>query len=195
MIFGKPHSLAAGALAFFLLAAAAAAQAQLAPGSSAPDFAVPAALGGKTFEFRLAQARQKGPVVVYFYPKAFTKGCSLEARAFAEAMDEYAALSATVIGISGDDMATLEKFSVAECASRFAVGSDAHGSVMQAWQAVLHKGEKAGGGHIARRVSYVVTPAGKVAYHYASGNHEQHVPNTLAAIRAWRDQEGAKNTD
>jgi len=189
----KPQTLAASALAFLLLAAPIA-QAQLAPGSSAPDFAIPAALGGKTFEFKLAQARQKGPVVVYFYPKAFTKGCSLEARAFAEAMDEYAALSATVIGISGDDMATLEKFSVAECASRFAVGSDAHGSVMQAWQAVLRKGEKAGG-HIAQRVSYVVTPQGKVAYHYASGNYEQHVPNTLAAIRAWQQQEGAKNTD
>jgi len=182
------------ALACVLLACAAAAQAQLAPGSAAPDFSVPAALGGKRFEFKLLAARQKGPVVVYFYPKAFTKGCSLEARAFAEAMDEYAALNTTVIGISGDDVATLEKFSVAECASRFAVGSDADGQVMQAWQAVLRKGEK-DGSHIAQRVSYVVTPAGKVAYHYASGNYEQHVPNTLAAIRAWRQQEGAKSAD
>src|ERR1700759_4677345 len=88
--------------------------AALKTGDKAPDFSAPAALGGKEFTFALADALKKGPVVVYFYPKAFTHGCSLEAHAFAEAMPEFEAAGASVIGVSHDDIATLDKFSSAD---------------------------------------------------------------------------------
>src|SRR6516164_1738237 len=113
--------------ALFLLASvafAAPAAAALKVGDKAPDFTAQAALDGKNFTFKLADALKKGPVVVYFYPKAFTKGCSLEAHAFADSMDKFNALGASVIGVSHDDIATLDKFSVSDCVSKFPVASD-----------------------------------------------------------------------
>ena len=88
-------------IACLFLASTAPAFAALKVGAPAPDFTIPASQGGKEFTFRLADALKKGPVVVYFYPAAFTKGCSLEARAFAEAMPEYQARGASVIGFVG----------------------------------------------------------------------------------------------
>ena len=113
--------LAAAALA---LAVAVPAWAALKVGSKAPDFTTQATLGGKPFEFTLAAALKKGPVVLYFYPAAFTKGCTVEAHLFAEATDEFNALGATVIGVSKDDIDTLNRFSVSECRSKFAVAAD-----------------------------------------------------------------------
>src|SRR6201996_9081760 len=114
-----------------------AANAALAVGSKAPDFDIKAALGGKQFDFSLAQALKKGPVVLYFYPAAFTEGCTIEAHEFAEATDRYKALGAQVIGVSHDDIATLNKFSVSECRSKFAVAADTDGNVMKAYDAVM----------------------------------------------------------
>lgn len=164
---------------------AAPVRAELAVGAPAPDFSLEAALGGKPFRFQLAEALARGPVVVYFYPKAFTQGCTLEANAFAEASDDYAALGATVIGVSGDDIETLKDFSVSECRNKFAVGADVDGKVMQAYGAAVPHRD-----NVARRVSFVISPAGEVVYHYTSGSYEQHVPNTLAAIRTWAEQRG-----
>ena len=98
-------------------------------GASAPDFTLPATLGGHQFTFSLADALKKGPVVLYFYPAAFTSGCTIEAHAFAAAIDQYKALHATVIGVSHDDIAKLDKFSVSECQSKFpsGCGPDAEG--------------------------------------------------------------------
>ena len=93
-------------------------------GKPAPDFTTTASLAGKPFEFHLAEALKTGPVVLYFYPAAFTKGCTVEAHLFAEATDDFAALGATVIGVSKDDIDTLHKFSVSECRSKFAVAAD-----------------------------------------------------------------------
>src|SRR5277367_5073456 len=87
-------------------------------GDTAPVFTTQASLGGKEFTFALADALKKGPVVVYFYPKAFTTGCSLEAHAFADSMDKFGALGASVIGVSHDDIATLDKFSTSDCVSK-----------------------------------------------------------------------------
>ncbi len=101
------------------------AHAALPVGSDAPAFTTQASLGGKVFDFKLSDALKKGPVVLYFYPAAFSKGCTIEAHDFAEAIDKYQALGATVIGISADDIETLNKFSVSECRSKFAVASDA----------------------------------------------------------------------
>src|SRR5579883_2736371 len=112
-------------------------RAALSIGSKAPDFTLQASQGGNVFSFSLADALKKGPVVLYFYPAAFTPGCTVEAHEFAEATDKFKALGATVIGVSHDPIEKLNKFSVSECRNKFAVASDADGSVMKAYDAVL----------------------------------------------------------
>src|SRR5512147_2409066 len=97
---------------------AAPAYATLIVGAKAPDFKARASIGGKQFDFSLADALKKGPVVLYFYPAAFTPGCTIEAHNFAEASDEFAKLGATVIGVSHDSIQTLDKFSLTECRSK-----------------------------------------------------------------------------
>jgi thioredoxin-dependent peroxiredoxin len=105
--------------AIFIVGAVSPALAALKVGDIAPDFSAPATLGGKEFTFNLRDALKKGPVVVYFYPAAFTKGCTVEAHDFATAMPEYQAAGASVIGVSHDDIGILDKFSVSECQSKF----------------------------------------------------------------------------
>src|SRR5512134_1838303 len=94
---------------------AAPAYATLTVGAKAPDFKARASIGGKQFDFSLADALKKGPVVLYFYPAAFTPGCTLEAHQFADATDEFKSLGATVVGVSADKIETLHKFSTEEC--------------------------------------------------------------------------------
>ena len=171
-------------LAVATLLVAAPAVAALKPGDRAPDFTAPASLGGKVFTFALAEALKKGPVVLYFYPAAFTTGCTIEAHDFAEATDAYRALGATVIGVSHDDIATLNKFSVSECRSKFAVAADGDQHIMKAYDAVLAIAPR-----YANRVSYVIAPDGRIVYEYTSLDPDRHVANTLAALRAWRAQQ------
>src|SRR6202043_3595842 len=109
----------------------------LAPGAKAPDFTTQATLAGKPFTFSLADALKSGPVVLYFYPAAFTPGCTVEAHNFAEATDKFKALGATVIGVSHDNIDTLNKFSVSECRNKFAVASDADKKISTAYDANL----------------------------------------------------------
>jgi thioredoxin-dependent peroxiredoxin len=154
--------------------------AALKPGQSAPDFQTQASLGGKVFTFSLADALKKGPVVLYFYPAAFTTGCTIEAHDFADAIDSYHALGATVIGVSHDDIDTLSKFSVSECRSKFAVAADKDQAIMKSYDAVL-----AAKPEYADRVSYLIAPDGRVVYTYTSLNPEKHVENTLDALRRW----------
>jgi len=170
-------------LAVFAVLAAltnAPALAALKPGSPAPPFTTEASLGGREFSFDLASALAKGPVVLYFYPAAFTSGCTLEAHEFAEAADEYRKLGATVIGVSGDPIATLDKFSVSECRSKFPVASDGDHKISRAYDAVLGIGPVT----YSDRTSYVIARDGKIAYAYRSLDPEKHVANTLAALRA-----------
>jgi len=164
-----------------MLATSPQADAALQAGAKAPDFTAQAALGGQPFTFKLAEALARGPVVLYFYPAAFTQGCSLEARSFAEAIDDYKALGATVVGVSADTLDTLKKFSVADCAGKFAVAADAGQRVMRAYDAVHTRRTE-----IAQRVSYVITPDGKILYEYSDMNPEHHVANTLKALRDWK---------
>jgi thioredoxin-dependent peroxiredoxin len=154
--------------------------AALRPGDPAPDFKAPASLGGNVFTFSLAAALKKGPVVLYFYPAAFTTGCTIEAHDFAEAVDAYRALGATVIGVSHDDIDTLNRFSVSECRGKFAVAADKDQSIMKSYDAVLAIKPE-----YADRVSYVIAPDGHVVYAYTSLNHEKHVEYTLDALRKW----------
>ncbi|OZI75213.1 peroxiredoxin [Bordetella genomosp. 12] len=176
----KTHALMLAA-AVALATQGGAAQATLAPGAKAAPFTAQAAQGGQVFSFDLAQALQKGPVVLYFYPAAFTQGCSLEARNFAEAVPQYQALGATVIGVSADNIDTLKKFSVSECGGKFPVAADTDGKIMKAYDAVSDKRPEA-----AKRTSYVISPAGEVVYEFTDLSPEHHVPNTLEALKAWR---------
>ncbi len=169
-----------GILALGIALVVTPALAVLKPGAAAPDFSTEASLGGKVFTFSLAAARRTGPVVLYFYPAAFTTGCPIEAHDFAEATDAYKALGATVIGVSHDDIDTLNRFSVSECRSKFAVASDRDQKIMKAYDAVL--GIKP---DLADRVSYVIAPDGHIVYAYQSLNPEKHVQNTMDALRQW----------
>lgn len=158
------------------------AYAMLKEGDAAATFTTQAALAGNVFTFSLDEALKSGPVVLYFYPAAFTKGCSLEARAFADATDQFKALGATVIGMSKDDIETLKKFSTADCGSKFAVGSDERKKIMKAYDAVLLKFLP-----MSDRTSYVISPDKKIIYSYSAFSPDEHVTNTLAAVKKWRD--------
>jgi peroxiredoxin Q/BCP len=166
---------------FLMLSSALPAAAALKNGAVAPDFTAQATLGGKQFVFNLAEALKRGPVVLYFYPAAFTQGCTIEAHDFAEATDSYRALGATVIGVSGDDIATLDRFSVSECQSKFAVVADPTRAVMKAYDAVLIPLLS-----YADRTSYVITPDHTVIYSYTAMDPDGHVENTTKALAAWR---------
>jgi thioredoxin-dependent peroxiredoxin len=156
--------------------------AALKPGAQAPDFSARASLGGKEFDFSLAEALSRGPVVLYFYPAAFTPGCTIEAHAFAEAIDKFKALGASVIGVSSDDIATLNKFSVSEYRSKFPVAADADKKIMTAYDARLALG-------YANRTSYVIAPDGHIIYEYTALDPSQHVANTLAAVEKWKAEQ------
>lgn len=171
-------------LALIISLAPVPAVAALKPGDPAPAFDAQASLGGKVFTFSLAEALKKGPVVLYFYPAAFTKGCTIEAHDFADAVDAYRSLGATVIGVSHDDIDTLNRFSVSECRSKFAVAADQDQSIMKSYDAVLAVKPE-----YADRISYVIAPDGHVVYAYSSLNPEKHVANTLDALRRWSVQQ------
>lgn len=170
----------AAATALALLAAAAAVQAALDIGEKAPNFVAPAALAGKVFQFSLADSLAKGPVVLYFFPAAFSSGCSAEAHEFAESIDQFKALGATVIGVSTDDIATQVKFSTQSCAGKFPVAADVDKTVIKSYDASMMILSD-----YANRVSYVIAPDGAILYSYQSLNPSKHVGNTLAALRDW----------
>ena len=166
-------------VAVALLLAGPVAQAALKPGDKAPEFSTQAALGGKAFAFQLGDALARGPVVLYFFPKAFTSGCTVEAHEFAEATARFNALGATVIGVSNDDIETLKRFSVEACRNKFAVASDADSKVIRAYDAKI-----AFLPGVADRISYVIDQSGKIAYAYGSMNPDGHVANTMKAVEA-----------
>lgn len=158
-----------------------AAHAELPQGAKAPAFSAQGALAGKAFGFSLAQALKKGPVVLYFYPKAFTQGCTLEAHAFAEANDDFRKAGATVIGMSNDDIEALKKFSVEDCRNKFAVAS-ASPAVIKAYDVDLKKPDGTSTG-LTKRTSYVISKAGKIVLVHADMNYRDHVKMTLEAVQ------------
>ncbi len=154
--------------------------AALKPGEAAPEFTAKAAVAGKEFNFSLADALRKGPVVLYFFPKAFTKGCTAEAHDFAEASARYAAAGATLIGMSADDIGTLHKFSSQECSARFPVAADPNLKVIKAYD---NAWTLSSGATVADRTSYVISTQGKIVYAYTDRNPDKHVENTLAVVK------------
>jgi thioredoxin-dependent peroxiredoxin len=177
-----PRILASAVLLACL--AAAPALAALNAGQTAPQFKAPASLGGKVFTFDLAGALKQGPVVLYFYPAAFTKGCTIEAHAFADAMDKFKALHATVIGVSHDDIDTLNKFSVSECRSKFAVAADPQLAVAKQYDAVLPQDSR-----YANRTSYVIASDGTILSSLTDLAHpQQHVSSALSVLEKYEKQ-------
>lgn len=160
------------------------AHAELSPGVRAPMFTTQATLGDHVFTFSLANALKKGPVVLYFYPAAFTTGCTQEAHDFADAIGKYKALGATVIGVSKDDIAKLKKFGTSECRSKFAVASDARLTIAKSYDSTIDFQENL----YANRVSYVISPDDKIVYEYSSLDPSKHVENTLAALERLKKQ-------
>lgn len=150
-------------------------------GAPAPDFSAQASIGGKEFSFKLSDALKKGPVVLYFYPAAFTPGCTVEAHDFADATDDFAKLGATVIGVSHDKIETLDKFSTTECRSKFAVAADTDQAITKAYDSVLSKKPE-----YADRTSYVIAPDGKVVFVYTNLDPSQHVALTMKAVSDWK---------
>jgi len=158
--------------------AASPAVAALPEGTKAPDFTTTGAVGGKAFKLHLADQLRKGPVVLYFFPKAFTQGCTLEAHAFSEASKDFKKAGARVIGMSADDLPTLQKFSVEACRSAFPVAT-ATPDVIKAYDVSLK--QKPG---LTDRTSYVIGKDGKIAFVHSDLNWSEHVSKTLAAVQS-----------
>lgn len=151
-------------------------------GDRAPDFSAEAARNGVVYQYSLADALKKGPVVLYFFPAAYSEGCSVEAHYFAEAIPQFEALGATVVGVSGDDIGTLSKFSVQACQGKFPVAADDKQTVMKSYDAVLKTRPE-----YANRISYVVAPDGSIVFHYMSLNPTRHVEKMLGALKTWSE--------
>jgi peroxiredoxin len=176
--------LLAGALCVLLSTAAWAA---LKEGDAAPDFTLQAAVGGKSFPFQLSEALKKGPVVLYFYPKSFTRGCTIEAHDFADNAENFAAAGATLIGLSADTIETQIDFSGKECRDKFPVAADPDANVIRAYDALRTK-PTASGAVVSDRISFVIAPNGKIIYAYQDSAPEKHIDNTLAVVRQWREE-------
>jgi thioredoxin-dependent peroxiredoxin len=189
-------SIAAGSLTATLLLAMPA-SAALSPGVAAPDFTTAASLAGKDFTFSLKDALKKGPVVVYFYPSAYTGGCDIEAHTFATDKEKFDAAGATIIGVSADSIQRLNAFSSdpSYCAGKFPVASDADGKIaasynlkVEAAQAGLKDVRGAAIDHgFIERTTFVIGSDGKIVAAFSSeADHlhpQDHVAKSLAIVQ------------
>ena len=158
-----------------------AALAALPVGAVAPDFSTEATMAGNAYPYKLSDALKKGPVVLYFFPAAFTPGCTVEAHEFAEATDQYKALGATVIGVTNGNVDRLKEFSVSECRSKFPVAADPDLKISKSYDSTL--AVRPGW---SNRTSYVITPDHKVLVAYSALPPDKHVSTTIDALKAWR---------
>ena len=167
----------------FILAASLAtpAVAALPVGAPAPGFVTTGAIAGKPFRLSLKRELRNGPVVLYFFPKAFAKGCTLEAHAFSEANAEFRKAGARVIGMSADDLPTLKRFSVEECRNAFPVAT-ATASTIKAYDVAMPVVGKLK--TMSNRTSYVIAQNGRIAFVHSDLDWSKHVEQTLAAVRA-----------
>jgi peroxiredoxin Q/BCP len=178
-----------------LLATAVAlpAMAALKEGDTAPEFKAQASLAGKEFTYSLKDALKKGPVVVYFYPSAYTGGCNLQAHTFAVNHDKFTAAGATIVGVSLDDIKRLNDFSADPeyCAGKLPVASDASGAIAKSYELAVKEG-KSGfkdtrGAEInhgfAERTTFIVTPDGKVSATVGGVSPTENVNKALEAVQ------------
>jgi len=171
--------------------------AALKQGDKAPDFSAKASLAGKEFTFSLNDALKKGPVVVYFYPAAFTGGCNIETRTFAVNKENFDAANTTIIGVSGDNITKLNAYSADPeyCGGKFPVASDADGSIAKAYNLNVREArtdlKDTRGGAVTHalieRTTFVITPDNKVVGTFSSADDkispEDHVEKSLALVK------------
>ena len=176
-----------------LAGASAAASAALQPGDAAPAFTAPASLAGQPFTYSLPDHLAKGPVVVYFYPAAYTEGCDIEAHDFSAHIDRFAAAGATVVGVSLDSIERLNTFSADPdyCAGKLAVASDADGRIAQSFHLQVHgaqsgakdtRGQEIGHG-FAQRTTFVIRRDGTIAATVGGVSPDENVKRTLEAVQ------------
>ena len=170
------------ALGAVALLTATPALAALKVGDKAPDFSAKAALAGKDFDFKLSKALKKGPVVLYFFPAAYTAGCTAEAPVFAAATPEFEKLGATVIGVTAGNVDRIKDFSKEHCRDKFAVAA-ADAGLIKTYDVVLDKKPE-----WSNRTSYVIAPNGKILLSYTDGNFMGHVTQTMDAVKAYKAQ-------
>ena len=162
-------------------------------GDTAPNFEAKASLAGKSFDFSLRDALDEGPVVVYFYPSAYTQGCNIQAHEFAENMDGFTAAGASVIGVSLDSIERLNDFSAdpAYCAGKLAVASDATGAIARSYDLTVREGREGSkdtrgveiGHGFAERTTFIVTPDGKIAETIGGVSPMENVHKSLEAVQ------------
>jgi peroxiredoxin len=174
-------------------------------GDKAPDFSAKASLAGKQFNFSLQDALKKGPVVVYFYPSAYTQGCDIEAHTFAENKDKFVAAGATIIGVSGDSLERLDQFSAdpAYCAGKFPVASDSDLKVAKMYDLATNPGRPdqndvrgvAIGHDFIERVTFVIAKDGKIVATLSSKDDKltpaQHVEKSLEIVQGLTGKSGS----
>lgn len=166
-----------------IVAVASPAFAGLKAGSKAPDFTAQGYQAGQPISFSLADARKKGPVVLYFFPAADTKGCNLEAKLFADATADFRANGATVIGVTSGNLDRLAAFSAdsEKCSGKFPVAADPGAKIARQFDAVLPMKPE-----WSDRTSFVIAPDGTVVHSYSKMDPTQHVAETLGAVKAWK---------
>lgn len=150
-------------------------------GTHAPDFSASAFLAGKPLTFKLSDALKKGPVVVYFFPAAHTSGCNIEAHLFSQAIDQFTAQNATVIGVTAGNTDQLAEFSkeTEHCSGKFAVAADPGAKIAKEYESTLAQKPE-----WSDRTSYVIDPSGTITLAYSNLDPKEHVNQTLAAVKA-----------
>lgn len=161
-----------------LLAGAGTAHAALKPGAAAPTFTAASYEAGKAGRFDLAAALKQGPVVLYFFPAAFTSGCDMQAHDFSEAIKQFRAAGAQVVGITAGHTDRLAEFSTQKCAGAFPVLADPGAVVAGRYDAILKTKPE-----WSERTSFVIGRDGKIAFTYTDPNPHPHIGKTLAAVR------------
>ena len=174
-------------LAMVLLASGGIARTALAAlpvGATAPDFELQAARGGKSLDFKLQQALKRGPVVLYFFPAAFTTGCTIEAHDFADATDAFNRMGATVIGVTAGNVERVTEFSKVACRDKFAVAADPGAKIAARYDALMD----VPGRTLSNRTSFVIAPDGKILLSYTDGDPDNHIQKALDAVKGYRDR-------
>jgi peroxiredoxin len=169
------------------------AYAALSAGAKAPDFVTQGSLGGKEFTFKLTDALKKGPVVIYFFPAAYTAGCTIETKAFADAADQFTAAGATLIGLTGgakladgtmasaaDNKARLAEFAAEHCRDKFPIAAVTPDTIKAFDVSLPARADW------SARTSYVIAPDGKVLLAHSDMKPDEHITKTLEAVKAWK---------
>ena len=172
---------------------AAPAFAALETGVTAPEFSAKGMVGGNEFTFKLSDALKKGPVVIYFFPAAYTAGCTAETKLFADNADAFKAAGATLIGVTGgarladgtmanasDNLKRLAEFSAEHCRDKFPIAAVSTDTI-KAYNVVLPQKPD-----WSDRTSYVIAPDGKIVLSFTTQKPDEHITKTLEAVKAWK---------